>query len=224
MWVKICGNTNLHDAALAAELGADAVGFVFAASRRQVSVAEVAAITAALPASVERIGVFDSQNAGQIAEAATYARLTGVQIHREGDVRALEQLRLAVPAAVEIIPTLHWNVEDVSAGDRVSREVLRIAASGLARRLLIDSKVNGASGGTGTAFDWAAAREVFSQAPPALELILAGGLKAETVADAIRTLRPAGVDVASGVEAGIGRKDPARMAEFIQRARSAADG
>ena len=70
MWVKICGNTNLEDAALAAELGADAVGFVFAASPRQVTAAQVAAITPYLPARVERVGVFDSHDAEEIAGAA----------------------------------------------------------------------------------------------------------------------------------------------------------
>jgi phosphoribosylanthranilate isomerase len=97
----------------------------------------------------------------------------------------------------------------------------RIAASGLVHRVLIDSKVNGASGGTGTAFDWDSARSVFVQAPKDLQLILAGGLSSENVADAIVRLQPSGVDVASGVEASAGRKNPARVAEFIRRARSA---
>ena len=89
MWVKICGNTNLEDAALAAELGADAVGFVFAASKRQVTAAQVAAITMHLPEEVERIGVFDSHDAGEIAAVAQEAGLTAVQLHGGLDEKLL---------------------------------------------------------------------------------------------------------------------------------------
>ena len=81
MWVKICGNTNLEDAALAAKLGADAVGFVFAESKRQVTATQVAAITARLPAGVERVGVFYSHDAEEIAETVETAGLTAVQLH-----------------------------------------------------------------------------------------------------------------------------------------------
>ena len=81
MWIKICGNTNLEDASLAAQLGADAIGFVFAASPRQVTPAQVAAITPHLPAHVERVGVFHSHDAGQIASIARDAGLTAVQLH-----------------------------------------------------------------------------------------------------------------------------------------------
>jgi phosphoribosylanthranilate isomerase len=224
MWVKICANTNLQDAALAVELGADAVGFVFATSRRQVSVAEVAIITAALPASVERIGVFDSQTPETIAEAASRAGLSAVQVHRELDIAVLQRLRLALPRSVEIIPTLHWAVDDSSAGAHIAAQLESIAAMGVVRRLLIDSKVNGICGGTGMKFDWQSARQVFMQAPSNLELILAGGLKPETVAAAILELHPFGVDVASGVEAAPGRKDPARLASFIRSARYAVNG
>jgi phosphoribosylanthranilate isomerase len=94
MWVKICGNTNLKDAALAAELGADAVGFVFAASKRQVTAAQVAAITACLPAVVERVGVFDSQDAEVIATTAYAAGLTAVQLHGGFDEPLLDACRL----------------------------------------------------------------------------------------------------------------------------------
>lgn len=225
MWIKICGNTNLEDAAMAAELGADAVGFVFATSRRRVSVAEVAAITAALADSVQRVGVFDVQRHEEIVEVAAEARLSAVQLHCEVDVPGLERLRQALPAAVEMIPTLHWSVEDDgSAADRIRAQLGRIAATGLVRRVLIDSRVNGASGGTGKAFDWAGARNVFRESPSELELILAGGLRPESVGAAVLELRPAGVDVSSGVEAAVRRKDRAKMAEFLRRARSAAGG
>jgi phosphoribosylanthranilate isomerase len=223
MWVKICANTNLEDAALAAKLGADAVGFVFAASKRQVTVPQVAAITAALPSGIERIGVFDSQDADEIAEAAFQARVSAVQLHRGYDEPLIQRLHAVLPEAIEIIPTLHWAVGDdgSAAADQIAFQLERIATAGLVRRVLIDSKVNGASGGTGVAFDWNAARRVFAEVPQELELILAGGLNPDNVADAIVHLRPSGVDVASGAEASVGRKDPTRVAAFIQRARSA---
>lgn len=112
MWVKICGNTNLEDAALAAKLGADAVGFVFAASKRQVTLAQVAAITPHLPKDVERIGVFDSHDADEIAGVAQEASLTAVQLHGGLDKDLLERLGERLAGRVRVIQTLHWLVAD----------------------------------------------------------------------------------------------------------------
>jgi len=221
MWVKICGNTNAADAAMASELGADAVGVIFAASKRQVSIAQAAAITSGLPAGVERIGVFDSQSADEIAEAAERAGLTAVQIHREFDELAIDVVRARLPEAVDITATLHWSVDEGDGAEHVAAALQRIAATGMVERVLIDSKVKGTSGGTGTAFDWSAARQVFREAPKELKLILAGGLTPDTVAEAIAQLHAWGVDVSSGVEAAVGRKDRARVAEFIRKAKSA---
>ncbi|HEX3569516.1 MAG TPA: phosphoribosylanthranilate isomerase [Acidobacteriaceae bacterium] len=223
MWVKICANTNLEDAAIAAELGADAVGFVFASSKRQVSIAQVAVMTAALPLGVERVGVFDSQSADEIAAAASQAGLTAVQLHRGYDESLLALLSEILSDRVEIIPTLHWNIDsgDSAIADRIASELERIAVAGRVRRVLVDSKVNGTSGGTGVPFDWNAARRVFAQGPETLNIILAGGLRPENIAEAIQELNPSGVDVASGVEASPGHKDPARIAAFIRNARSA---
>lgn len=226
MWVKICANTTLEDAARAAELGADAVGFVFAKSKRQVTVPQVAAITAALPLAVERIGVFDFHDADEIASAAAATGLSGVQLHGGYDEPLVERLRRILGDDSEIIQTLHWNVEGDSseAAHDIERTLERIVDAGVVRRVLIDSKVNGASGGTGTSFDWAAARRVFSDAAQHLDVILAGGLKPENVGAAIRELKPWGVDVASGVEASVGRKDPELLARFIRGARPTAGG
>jgi phosphoribosylanthranilate isomerase len=226
MWIKICGNTNFEDSALAVELGADALGFVFAKSKRQVTASQVAAITAALPTSVELIGVFDSADAEEIAKAAIHARLSSVQLHRGYEEMLISRLSGLLAVGVQIIPTLHWAADaaDPGTADRVAAELERIAAAGTARRVLIDSKVNGANGGTGVSFDWTAARRVFSDAPKGLELILAGGLRPGNVANAIGELNPAGVDVSSGVEGSVGRKDPERMLRFIQNARLAAKG
>lgn len=226
MWVKICGNTNLKDAALAAELGADAVGFVFAASKRQVTAAQVAAITARLPAAVERVGVFDSRDAEAIATTAYAAGLTAVQLHGGFDEALLKRLagRFANDAqGIRIIQTLHWSVggHTESPVELLVIQLERVAATGAVDRVLIDSRVGASAGGTGMAFNWAAARRLFAQAPSGVQLIVAGGLTLENVAEAIGELAPWGVDVSSGVEVSVGRKDPDRLALFINHARAA---
>jgi len=230
MWVKICGNTNLEDAALAAELGANALGFVFAASKRQVTAAQVAKITAHLPDATERVGVFDSHDAEEIAAVAFEAGLTAVQLHGGFDEGLLDRLSGRLAGRVRVIQALHWAAGELpnqaasqdTGAAKLARQIARIAARGVADRVLIDSKVGPAIGGTGVAFDWAMAREVFAAAPGNVRLIVAGGLRPENVAEAIAQLAPWGVDVSSGVEASPGRKDPARLAQFIGNARAAA--
>jgi phosphoribosylanthranilate isomerase len=230
MWIKICGNTNLEDAALAAELGADAVGFVFAPSKRQVTRDQVAAITPHLPPGVERVGVFDSHDAEEIAQTAWYSGLTAVQLHGGLDDALSERLAERFAGSVRIIQTLHWTIDPPTAppdtdgkpssATQLEQQILHLAASGIADRILIDSKVGAAGGGTGVAFDWLAAREAFASAPSGLHLIVAGGLRPDNVARAIAQLEPWGVDIASGVESSPGHKDPARLAAFIADART----
>jgi phosphoribosylanthranilate isomerase len=222
MWVKICGNTNLEDAVLAVELGADAVGFVFAASPRQVTPAQVAAITSHLPEGVERVGVFDTHNPDLIANAAQAAGLTDVQLHGGFDEELLEHMSEVLAPGVRIIQTLHWPLGDPSSALRVADELSRLDELGITERVLIDSKVGAPTGGTGVAFDWEAARGVFAPAPKGARLILAGGLRPDNVEQAIVQLEPWGVDVSSGVEAAPGRKDPERLRRFIENARAAA--
>lgn len=223
MWVKICGNTNLEDAALAAELGADAVGFVFATSKRQMTAAQVAVITPHLPASVERVGVFDSHDAEEIAAVAVEAGLTAVQLHGGLDERLLKQLGERFAGTVRVIQTLHWTVNGADEETAsLASQIERVAGLGIADSVLIDSKVGLSSGGTGIRFDWMRAQAVFATAPGNVHLIAAGGLGPENVAEAIAELRPWGVDVSSGVEASPGRSYPARLARFIKNARAAA--
>jgi phosphoribosylanthranilate isomerase len=231
--VKICGNTNLEDAQLAARLGADAVGFVFAASARQVTASQVAAITPHLPPHVERVGVFHSHDAAQIESIARTAGLTAVQLHGGLDESMARQLAEHLAGSVRIIQTLHWTVGEPSphaparpATDSpaalLAAQIVRIASLGVTDRVLIDSKVGAATGGMGVTFDWAAARSLFASAPDGVHLIVAGGLNPRNVAYAIAQLQPWGVDVSSGIEASPGRKDPALLARFIENARTAA--
>ncbi|MBB5345028.1 phosphoribosylanthranilate isomerase [Tunturibacter empetritectus] len=220
MWIKICANTNLADAKLAAELGADALGFVFAPSPRRVTSAQVAKITPHLPSTVERVGVFYAVDAYEIARAAHEAGLTAVQLHSGVDFALIHRLHKLFAGQVSLIQTVHWQVDaDAASAAIVAAELRKIAADGLVDRVLIDSKVGAALGGTGISFDWDTARSIFDEAAPELRLIVAGGLRPENVTEAIQGLRPWGVDVASGVEFELGQKSPEKLAAFISKAR-----
>jgi phosphoribosylanthranilate isomerase len=221
MWVKICGNTNLEDAQLAAELGANAVGFVFAPSRRQVTAAEVARITPHLPEGVECVGVFPALDAQRIAGIAQECGLNTVQLQGGVNLELVRQLDEIFNGQVKLIQTVHWQVDADAASAAVVAEQLRqIDADGLVGRVLIDAKVGPDLGGTGVSYDWDAAHATLAEVSTGLKLIVAGGLRAENVGDAIRRLKPWGVDVASGVEQSPGRKSPERLAAFIRAARN----
>jgi phosphoribosylanthranilate isomerase len=221
MWIKICANTNLEDAQLAAELGADAVGFVFAPSQRQVTAAEVSHITPHLPENVESVGVFPALPADEIANAALEAGLNTVQLHGGVSLELIRQLDEIFNGQVKLIQTVHWEIGDEASASRVAQQLQAIAAADLVSRVLIDSKTTAASGGTGISFDWNAARATLATAAKGLKLIVAGGLREDNVADAIARLNPWGVDVASGVEDSPGRKSPEKLAAFIRAARNA---
>jgi phosphoribosylanthranilate isomerase len=221
MWIKICGNTNLEDAKLAAELGADAVGFVFAPGPRQVTAEQVAHITPHLPENVECVGVFHTLDAAEIVAAAQESGLTAVQLHGGISPELTRQLDHIFNGQVKLIQTVHWNVD---AGDAnaalLSQQLKQIAAEDLLNRVLIDSKVGATTGGTGVPFDWNAAQVALAEARNGLKLIIAGGLRDDNVATAISRLNPWGVDVASGVEAAPGKKSPEKLAAFIRAARN----
>lgn len=224
MWVKICGTTSVDDARLAAEAGADAVGFVFApGSARRVSVAELETMPLDSLGDVRRVGVFVRRDFEEIASDVRTARLTGVQLHGDVDLSLIQQVRREFGDAFMVIQTLHWNV-DTSAKDaeRALRADLRaVSRHGEADAVLLDTQTKGAGGGTGRPFDWESAGEVVADAAQRLRVIVAGGLTPENVAQAIRKLRPWGVDVASGVEVRPGKKDAERVAAFVREARAA---
>ncbi len=219
MWVKICANTNLEDAKLAAQLGADAVGFVFAPSKRQVTAEQVAAIVSELPVPLEKIGVFATHDAEEIAGIVRATGLTGAQLHGGFDAELARRLRVLLGDDLTIIQTLHWVVNDESnSAAQIAAQLGEIAGESAINRVLVDSKVGNASGGSGVPFDWNAARKTLESAA-GVKLIVAGGLRPENVDEAICALDPWGVDVASGVEAMPGRKDPKQLRQFIENAR-----
>jgi phosphoribosylanthranilate isomerase len=220
MFVKICANTNLEDALLAVELGADAVGFVFAKSPRQVSADLVASITSKLPDGIERIGVFSDEQFEDIPSIFRAAGLSGVQLHGGYSEFATKTLRDEFGPELRIIQTNHWRVGgQVPAAFGEELRTLRLAQE--VDAVLVDSRTAVADGGTGVTFDWDAARNSIIELGEK-PLIVAGGLNTENVAEAIATLRPWGVDVASGVEAVPGKKDAAKLRAFIAAARAAA--
>ena len=219
IWVKVCCNTTLEDATLAASLGADALGFVFAPSKRHVTPAQVATITAHLPANIERVGVFHSANPEYIAHTAATAGLTTAQLHGALSEDLPEALRELAPS-LRLIQTLHWDLAQPDTAASLAAQLTRIAALGAVDRVLIDSKLGATIGGTGIPFDWASARDLFASAPGSLQLIVAGGLSPLNVARAVAQLAPWGVDVCSGVEKSPTRKDYEAMKNFIQAAKS----
>jgi phosphoribosylanthranilate isomerase len=220
MWIKICANTSLEDAQLAVDAGANAVGFVFAESPRQVTRKQVREIAPLLPKAIEKYGVFVDPVFDEVVATVIECGLTGVQLHTIPDPILAMRLRehfAAMPARgrLSILRVLHY----ASNFDTQMEELRQDHA---VDAVLIDSRTAKAVGGTGVAFDWRAAQTSFICNASHLRLIVAGGLRPENVADAIYTLQPWGVDVATGVEAAPGRKDPAKLKAFVTAARHAA--
>ncbi len=214
LWIKICGNTSLPDAQLAANAGADAVGFVFAPSPRRVTADQVAAIVSQLPNDIEKIGVFVDASFREIAAAVQSSGLTGVQLHSDASAELPAQLRARFGPTLRILRVVHFSPD-------APQQAAALAGDTNIDGILIDSRTATAVGGTGIPFDWASAATALFQNTRERKLIAAGGLKPENVAEAINTLRPWGVDVSSGVESAPGRKDPEKVRAFIANARAA---
>ncbi|HLY42248.1 MAG TPA: phosphoribosylanthranilate isomerase [Terracidiphilus sp.] len=215
LWIKICGNTSLADAKLAADCGADALGFVFAASPRRVTAEQVAGIVPSLSPSVEKIGVFVDANFDEICRTVDACVLTGVQLHGESTANTSCELRARFGPSLRILRVIHFNTCSAA-------EAGALAGDPNTDAILVDSRTEAAVGGTGKVFDWDAARDTLFCRANGQKLIAAGGLSPANVVQAIKVLRPWGVDVVSGVEAAPGRKDPEKVRAFIDHARAAA--
>jgi phosphoribosylanthranilate isomerase len=214
LWIKICANTSLEDARFAVDAGADAVGFVFAPSPRRVTAAQVAAIAPLLPDTIEKIGVFVNATLDEIEAAVRQSGLTGVQLHSNVGADIPARLRERLGPALHILRVVHF-------GPEAAEQAAFLAQDVHIDSLLVDSRTAKAVGGTGLTFDWTEARRTIFSKTAKVRFVAAGGLNPANVAEAIETLRPWGVDVASGVEAAPGRKDPAKVHSFIANARAA---
>jgi len=204
--IKFCGMTRAEDAREAASLGAAYVGVIFAGGPRQVTIDRATTVLGGLPRSVRRVGVFSNEHGEIIGESARQLGLHVVQLHGDCDAHDIETLRRRFTGEV-------WAVVRIANG----RLPLRAAElSETADALLLDAKVPGKLGGTGVTLPWAELREQLGciRAAGRAKLVLAGGLRAENVTEAIRLLRPEIVDVSSGVETAPGIKDHARMRAF----------
>jgi phosphoribosylanthranilate isomerase len=201
--VKICGITDAAEAEAAAAAGADAVGFVFAPSRRRIDPVRARQVAAALPPFVTRVGVVVNEPLERLRALVDAVRLDAVQLH--GDEPP--DYCAAVTA---------WGVTVIKAVPVAGPLDLDLLRAYRAAAVLLDAHRPGQRGGTGHPFDWRLA----APAARVLRVILSGGLRPESVAEGVRLVAPYGVDVSSGVETD-GRKDPVKMAAFVAAARAA---
>ncbi len=200
VFVKICGITNEDDALLAVALGADALGFVFAPSVRQIAPLRAYDITRRLPPEVMTVGVFRDEHPTRVVETMQRSGLRAAQLHGH-----------ETPAQVaQVGRSVRWVIKAFAAGSAALR---RADEYGL-DIVLVDAP----SPGSGTVFDWSLIDDV----PEGHRILLAGGLAPDNVAAAIETVQPWGVDVSSGVEISPGKKDARKLKAFIEAARAAA--
>ena len=200
--VKICGITSAEDAAAAVDAGADALGVVFApGTPRYVAPDAAAEILAAVPPLVATVGVFVDHPLEDVLRIISVLGLHAVQLH--GQEPAAYSRRIPVPV-----------IRALRVRDAASLHPLETYP---AHAFLLDAYVEGLPGGTGTPISWDLALRAKGGKP----VILSGGLRPETVAQAVRLVRPYGVDVSSGVEASPGRKDHRKVREFIVNVRQA---
>jgi phosphoribosylanthranilate isomerase len=225
-WVKICGITNLEDALTAVEAGADALGFVFyEKSPRKIDLETVREIVEALPTEVEKVGVFVNESPDHMENVAQRVGLTAIQLHVEmsplGDkkpqgMKPSEKLKQYIA-----LPVRHFFDEE-GRFDSFALSVGDDEQDKWVSAIFLDSGTPEQMGGTGRAFNWQTAvpvAEVIKQA--GFDLVIAGGLTPTNVTEAIRILKPWGVDVASGVESKPGKKDREKVQAFVAAVRQA---
>jgi phosphoribosylanthranilate isomerase len=202
MFVKICGVTTEEDALLAVAMDADAVGFTFAPSTRQVTAAMARDIARRLPPEIMTVGVFRDEVPQRVVDIVHTAGLQAAQLHGHESPEVSQWIRERVPYVIKAFVA---GSADLDHSDDFHADAV-----------LIDSQAPG----SGEVFDWSLAEG----APAGRKVIIAGGLTPDNVADAIERIRPWGVDVASGVEVGggpPGRKDPRLVRAFVRNARAA---
>lgn len=212
MKVKICGIRTENELAMVLHAGADAVGFITdvpVESPRKIGLSQAARLISKVPIFVTAVLVIMPENAEQAVHMIQTARPSAVQIHND---LPLEELRKIRGTGVKLIKTLQitQNTDIVALIKQVSQ------LHGIAEAVLLDTAINGKTGGTGIPHNWEVSSEVVLRA--GMPVILAGGLRPENVRDAIRNVRPYAVDTASGVETD-GKKDEEKVRAFVNNAR-----
>jgi phosphoribosylanthranilate isomerase len=201
--VKICGITNWPDAKAACDAGADMLGFNFyEKSLRRISTVEAATIRARLPSGVQAVGIFVNAKPAEINSLHAFVRFTAAQLHGDETPTIVSEVTRTVPVIKAFRVAADF---PLSTLDKYHD----------AFAFLLDGSRAGQFGGTGASADW----NVAHRAVAAYRIILAGGLTPENVGAAMRSVRPYAVDVASGVESKPGKKDYARLKEFIEEVR-----
>lgn len=201
VFVKICGIANREDADAVAELGPDAMGFnLWPGSKRYAEPEKVAEWARRVPAGILKVGIFVDASAGQVRETMQRTGLEVAQLHGKEQAEEFRNSGFRI-----------WKALPLKAGIAEAAEGWSVDA------FLVDTYSPQSPGGTGQVGDWVAARAFVEQAPA--RVLLAGGLTPDNVREAIRAVRPWGVDVSSGVEARPGRKDLDNVRAFIERCR-----
>lgn len=201
--VKICGITNMEDALLAIEMGADAIGFIFAESPRRITPKKAEAIIRTLPPLIKTVGVFVNEEPARIKEIQSVCGLDLIQLH--GD-ESPEICRDLMPHSIKA-----FRIQNETSIKNIKRY------KGVVRAILLDTYQKGKAGGTGRTFDWSLALKAKETGIP---IILAGGLGPENIIEAIRTVDPYAVDINSGIEKQPGKKDPVLMKQLMEKIKS----
>ena len=212
-WVKICGTTNLEDALIAVEAGADAVGFVFyEKSPRNISVEAAREIVEKLPENVEKVGVFVNEREDLICSVVDRSGITAVQMHGDEEDPHVAELVMERRPQVKILAAISMHQTNPQ-GRAMMWHPDAVQA------FLVDSGTSSKHGGTGEVFDWDNAFPVLADIKKLGRVVAAGGMTPENVGEAMGILKPWGVDVVSGVEARPGKKDPAKVRAFVRAVR-----
>ena len=212
-WVKICGMTNLEDALVAVDAGADAVGFVFyEKSPRCVSVETAREIVEKLPESVEKVGVFVNEQEDFICSVSENTGITAVQMHGDNEDPHVADLVVRRRPTIKVLAAISMHQPDPQGW------AMRWHPDSI-QAFLLDSGNASKHGGTGVPFDWAATMDRLNVIRRLGRIVAAGGLTPLNVGEAIRMLKPWGVDVASGVEERPGKKDPEKVRAFVRAVR-----
>jgi len=200
-WIKICGITNIEDGKKGTSLGVDALGFIFAPSLRRIEPDVAKKIIRALPKTLLKVGVFVNEEQKEVLRVAEYCGINALQFHGKESPEFCQKFFHPVFKAIHIRDL--ESLKDMEKYHDVS--------------ILLETYSPVQAGGTGKPFPW----EIALKAKEKRNFILSGGLNPGNVGEAIKKVRPWGVDVCSGVETMPGKKDPSKMVEFIKEVRKA---